>query len=140
LHNDWTYLQTGAEQIDHFVPGFDGALAGGYSRAMPFQYTEERDDRLMNSLIKTYAIEMKGDGGQPSGFFFLDKEGARAVSKEVVDTHMKFDKKADQKKFLDDHFKETWEHFDVNKDGIVEVERMPQFLRYLIGNALAIGL
>lgn len=70
----------------------------------------------------------------------MDKDGAYKVSKEVVDTHMKFDKKENQAKFLKDHFKETWEHFDVNKDGIVEVERMPQFLRYLIGNALAIGL
>jgi len=94
----------------------------------------------MNSLIKTYAIEMKDEKGAPSGFFFLDKDGAYKVSKEVVDTHMKFDVKATQKKFLDEHFKETWEHFDVNKDNLVEVERMPQFLRYLIGNSLAIGL
>ena len=37
-------------------------------------------------------------------------------------------------------FEDTWNHFDVNKDGLVEVERMPQFLRYLTGNALDISL
>ncbi len=30
--------------------------------------------------------------------------------------------------------------FDINHDGLVEVERMPQFLRYLLGNSLEIGL
>ena len=41
--------------------------------------------------------------------------------------------------YLKDHFDDTWNHFDVNKDSIVEVERMPQFLRYLTGS-LVIGL
>ena len=37
-------------------------------------------------------------------------------------------------------FEDTWNHFDVNHDGLVEVERMPQFMRMLLGNALAIDL
>jgi len=27
--------------------------------------------------------------------------------------------------FMAQHFASTWDHFDVNKDGIVEVGRMP---------------
>ena len=34
------------------------------------------------------------------------------------------------KKWLKDHFASTWEYFDVNKDGLIEVERIPQFLRW----------
>jgi len=36
-------------------------------------------------------------------------------------------------------FEEVWNHFDVNKDGLVEVERMPQMLRMMCG-ALDIDL
>jgi hypothetical protein len=139
LHNDWTYLQLENQKFDHFIPNFDGANsdAGPYERVIPSQYTEERDDRLMNSLIKTYALEMKDENGNPSGHMFLDKDAAQRVSNEVVGTHMKG---VDQAKYLAEHFPETWDHFDVNHDGLIEVERMPQFLRWLLGNSLTIGL
>jgi len=141
LHNDWTYLQLESEKFDHFVPNFDGASsdAGPYDRKIPSQYTEERDDRLMNSLIKTYALEMKDEKGNPSGHFFFNRDAARKVSDEVVHTHMKYND-AQTASYLKEKFPETWTHFDVNNDGLVEVERMPQFLRWLLGNSLAIGL
>ena len=127
-------------KFEHFIPNFDGAeTEGGYNRTVPERFMEERDDRLMNSLIKNYALEMKDDKGKPSGAFFLDKDGANKVSNEVVHTHFQYD---DDKTndYLKEHFDETWTHFDVNNDGLVEVERMPQFLRWLLGNSLAIGL
>merc|ERR1719263_136217 len=93
----------------------------------------------MNSLINTYAIEMKDKDGAATGHFFCDRDGALDVSKEVVNTHYSKDS-SKQSELLSDRFDETWNHFDVNHDGIVEVGRMPQFLRYLIGNSLAIGL
>ena len=126
--------------FDHFVPNFDGADANkGYYRETPEEFTEERDDRLMNSLINTYALEMKDDQGRPSGHFFFDKDAARAVSNEVVHTHFQYD---DDKTndYLAEKFDETWTHFDVNQDKLIEVERMPQFLRWLLGNSLTIGL
>jgi len=62
-----------------------------------------------------------------------------AASKEVVATHFKFDQ-AKTNSWLKEHFDNTWNHFDVNHDRLVEVERMPQFLRYMLGNSLEIGL
>jgi hypothetical protein len=50
---------------------------------------------------------------------FLNKEDAKAVSAEVLKNH-KRDTATDEP-----NFDSTWEHFDVNKDGLVEVERMP---------------
>ena len=128
------------QDFDHFVPSFEGADANkGYYREIPEEFEEERDDRLMNSLIKTYALEMKDNDGRPSGHFFFDKNSARYVSDEVVHTHFQYDdnQTAD---YLAEKFDETWNHFDVNKDNLVEVERMPQFLRWLLGNSLTIGL
>ena len=138
LHNDWTLAQL--DQIDSFSAGDDfAATKGGYARQMPTRFDDERDDRLMNSLISNYALEMKDGNGKPSGHFFFDRDAARAVSEEVVGTHFKWDP-TKTAKFLDEKFGGVYDHFDVNNDSIVEVERMPQFLRYLLGNSLEIGL
>ena len=75
-----------------------------------------------------------------TGALFCNKDDAFAVSTEVVRTHMK-KSEADAKKWLNDNtFADTWNHYDVNKDGLIEVERMPMFLRSVTGNALDIEL
>jgi hypothetical protein len=43
----------------------------------------------MRSLIRTYAIEGRGSNGKPDGKFYLDFNGVKAVSLEVVQTHLK---------------------------------------------------
>jgi len=88
----------------------------------------------MKSLIQNYALEVKSADGKPSGQFFLNKDSAKSASNEVVKTHGSNDES------LSNNFEDTWNHFDVNKDGLIEVGRMPQFFRYMLGNALAIGL
>tara|TARA_B110000285_G_C14897649_1_gene501638 strand:- start:123 stop:404 length:282 start_codon:yes stop_codon:yes gene_type:complete len=91
----------------------DGSTVG---REVPLQYTAERDDRLMNSLITKYAREVKNADGMSA--LFLNEADAKAVSEEVVNNH-----KADIAGTVD--FDATWNHFDINHDGLVEVERMP---------------
>ena len=106
------------------LPLTDGSIV---ERHVPHQFTAERDDRLMNSLITKYAREVKNSEGLSA--LFLNEEDAKAVSQEVLDNH-----KADIAGPVD--FDATWNHFDINHDGLVEVERMPQFLRYLTNGAL----
>jgi len=77
-----------------------------------------RDDRLMNSLISKYAREVKKDG-KLTGQMFLNKEDAQSVSNEVLKDHVKHT----ATDAVD--FEGTWKHFDINNDGLVEVERMP---------------
>jgi len=60
-----------------------------YDRVVPEQFTQEKDDRLMNSLISKYSVE-GNDAGTPTGDFYLDRKGARAVASEVVGTHFGF--------------------------------------------------
>lgn len=43
----------------------------------------------MNSLISKYSLE-GNDKGTPNGHFYLDKDAAKAVSNEVVETHFGF--------------------------------------------------
>ena len=110
----------------------DGAeTTGGYTREVPQRFSAERDDRLMNSIIKNYAREVKKDG-KLTGQYFCNKEDAQALSSEVIDNHRKHNSNLGEI----NSFEDTWNHFDVNHDGLVEVERMPQFLRMLLGNAL----
>ena len=77
-------LDTKYSEIPASMVGSDAI--GSYSRSTPHQYTQERDDRLMNSLINNYAREIVQDGKQ-TGQMFLNKEDAEKVSNEVLRTH-----------------------------------------------------
>ena len=126
------------------IPAYmDGAETnGGYKRVIPPQYTLERDDRLMNSLLTKYAREVTKDGALTGHF---NQDDAKNVSMEVVQTHFGYNSNEAEKYLNGDRdgsniFEDTWNHFDVNQDGLVEVERMPQFLRMVLGNALEVNL
>lgn len=95
-----------------------GANAG-YKRSVPSQFTEESDDRLMHSLISKYSLESKVDGA-PSGKFYLDEAGMRAVSKEVIGTHFGFHGQK-REKYLNEKFPGLWANADVNKQGWLDV-------------------
>ena len=122
---EWTYGEVPASA--------DGSPAsGGYERVIPGRFTAERDDRLMNSLIKNYAREIKVNGAL-TGQFFCNRDDAKAVFNEVIKTHKQFAAGSD--------FDGAFDHFDVNKDGLIEVDRMPQFLRFAMpAGALDIDL
>jgi hypothetical protein len=84
----------------------------------------------MRSMIMKYAAEEKTDDGAPSGNFFLNEASARAASSEVISSHMGL-KGGDLKEYLATYFPRTWAHFDVNKSGMIGVEIMPQFARFI---------
>ena len=106
---------------------------------MPKRFEEEGDDRLMNSLISSYAVEGNTDG-KGNGKFFLTKNALRNVSDEVVGTHLGYTGKK-KEKFINAKFNDLMENFDVNDDGFLTVDRVPQFLRMLLGeNEVAAGL
>ena len=141
--NDESLVQTSKGNEYSEIPAYMiGSESHGsfVTRDIPERFKEERDDRLMNSLIDNYAREVK-IGEQKTGHMYCNHDDAQAVSREVIESHFKWDEKKTNE-FLkqDDRFEDTWRHFDVNKDGLVEVERMPQFLRYVSGNALDIDL
>merc|ERR1711998_650019 len=109
---------------------------GGYDRVVPDRFTEERDDRLMHSIIKNYAREIKVKGAL-TGVMMLNLADATALSEEVKRTHKGMGYDAQVGMSAADAFN----HFDVNHDGLIEAERTPQFLRYMFPNgALDIDL
>ena len=58
----------------------------GYKRFMPNRFSEERDDRLMNSMVGEYAREVF-NGDKPTGHLFLNKADARNAANEVIRDH-----------------------------------------------------
>jgi len=78
----------------------------------------------MRSLINDFAVELKDKDGKPSGNFFLDQNGAKEACNEVLLNNQHYSA-GNASSFMNEHFAATWDHFDVNKDGIVEVGRMP---------------
>ena len=103
----------------------------GYHRVLPEMFSSgDSDDLFMRSMIKAYALEGKNKDGSPNGNFMMDEASTRLAASEVLDTHkgMHGDEK---KKYLDQFFPRTFAHFDVTKEGKLEVIKMPQFMRFL---------
>ena len=108
----------------------DGAdTAGGYKRVVPERFSEERDDLLMESIIEKYAREIKVQG-KLTGVMMLNLDDAKALAAEVLGSHKGLDGPA-KAEYLKTYFPRTWAHFDVNKAGMIGVESMPQFMRFL---------
>lgn len=91
-------------------------------------------------MINKYALEERTKitteddgtkvGGEPTGRFWMDETVTRRAAKEVLATHkgLSADEVAD---YMRTYFQRTWEHFDVNAGGLIEVIKMPQFMRML---------
>jgi len=81
-------------------------------------------------MIMKYAAEEKTEDGAPNGNFFLNEASARAAATEVLGSHKGL-KGGDLKEYVKTYFPRTWAHFDVNKSGMIGVEVMPQFVRFI---------
>ena len=115
----------------HWMDGFGGYHT--YKRDIPDRFETTADDTLMRSLYKNYATEGEKDG-LPNGHFWVTKEDAKRVSKEVVETHLGLHG-ADADGYLGSNFDALWSKYDVNEEGRVEIDRMPTFLRSMCGSA-----
>ena len=121
------------------TPGYKPSDQGTLNpnRIIPERFTGDNADKLMHSIISKYAVETKDPvTKKPTGHFFLDRAAAEAISREVIGTHLHLTG-AKASEYFDEHVPDTWQRFDVNKEGWVEAERMPQFLRIIVGNVEA---
>ena len=81
-------------------------------------------------MIEHYAMEEKTEDDLPSGKFWMNESITRAAAREVLETHKGLSG-AKLDKYMDTYFQKAWGHFDVNRTGLVEVIKMPQFMRFL---------
>ena len=99
----------------------------------------EFDDRFMHSMLTKWALEGKNKDGSPNGKFYMDQHGAYAVADEVLMNNMGMDA-ARRSEHIKTYFERSWNHFDVNREGKIEIGMMPQFMRFLGGTAYINGL
>ena len=138
LNGDVKFIQLeGAdeEEVDHsgefFHAGEHGQLgAKEYERVTPANFAADTDDIFMRSMVEQYALEQKTKEGFPSGKFWMNEATTRAAAAEVLQTHKGLSGDA-LSSYLDTYFAKAWGHFDVNRTGMVEVIKMPQFMRFL---------
>ena len=61
----------------------------------------------------------------------MDKKGCLQVAKELIGQYKKLTGPT-LEEYLTLNFYNLWDHFDVNKVGLVEIERMSQFYKMLL--------
>ena len=84
----------------------------------------------MYQIINNYALEQKTEKGEPSGVFKMDKANTMNAAKAVIKQVKKVDGK-ELDNYVNQYFPRTWEHFDVNKEGKLDVLDMPAFMKYV---------
>jgi len=87
----------------------------------------------MRSVISTYAVEGRGDNGNPNGKFFITKSDMNSLVDEVLTNNMGFTDAQKKKLYADERVPHLWEHFDMFGKGYLPVDEVPQFLRLLLG-------
>ena len=126
----------GVEETSAGFAGFDAKLSGfvgnnyadgdwkdAYTRELPKDFTSTYDmpvDTFTANVIKNYATEGVTAEGKPNHEFFILKDQARMIAKEVVTDHLQL-KGEELSKFMKLRFEETWNHYDVNKEGTMDV-------------------
>ena len=115
-----------------------------YERVPTTRFSGDHDDIFMRSMIMNYAQEAtqkytgEFSGGKevidfPSGNFWMGKAPMERAAKEVVGTH-KGISGADLDAYMTEYFQKTWDHFDVNGAGAIEVEKSGPFMRFLLSD------
>ena len=62
----------------------------------------------------------------------MDKKGATSVAKELLAEWKPELKGTKVEDYMNYNFDDTWDHFDVNKTGLVEIERMSSFYKMFL--------
>ena len=117
------------EPYPHWMDGFGGYHT--YVRDIPDRFEGSGDDTLMKSLYKNYATEGKANG-LPNGHFWVTREDAQRAATEVAANNLGLGAKANS--YVKSNFDELWGRYDVNEEGQIDIDRMPQFLRTFCGN------
>ena len=137
------------QRVEETGPGFAGFDAGlhgfignnhnggewkdAYDRNLPGNYDTSDDhpvDLFTRNVLANYATEGVTAEGLPNKEFFIVKDQAKLLAAEVVATHLglKGDKNKD---FLKERFEDTWNHYDVNKEGTMDAMWASPFMRAL---------
>ena len=63
--------------------------------------------------------------------YWIDQKGAQNVAKQMATEYKKLSGK-DLDDYMNAHFGETWDYYDVNRTGLIEIERMSSFYKQFL--------
>ena len=113
-----------------------------YERKLPSNLDDvdltEPVDTFLRKFIWNYAHEAV-TAGKSNGKFFVTKSQVKEVAAEVVETYLK-KKGAEKKAFLKKYFNKAWDHFDVNREGTMNVTWVSNLLKYICRPVVDINL
>ena len=106
---------------------------------MPEKYLGIGSDEFMAMLIEKYAVEGGKANKKPNGEFWMEWNGAERASRQVLQDylHITEEHAAD---IVCGNFKATWQYFDINNEGKLPLDRMPNFFRHIVGNEVHLNL
>ena len=109
----------------------DGFKTGDkdYDRKVPEKLG---NDEFMKEMITKYATEGGKESKKPNGQFWFDRANTEKASVQVVMDYLHVNKDMAET-LVCANFIPTWRYFDVNNDGHIDADRLPDFLRTLTG-------
>ena len=87
----------------------------------------------MKAIYTKFAMEKKDDKGHGTGVFKMDKAHTQQVARDVAIKNKNL-KGKDLDAFMTQYFDKTWDHFDVNQDGVLDTIDMTAFMKYLVSD------
>ena len=102
-----------------------------YVRNIPELYGEESPNKFMHIILTQFALEGKKEDGQPNQVFKMNQKETQRAGRMIVEKYKKIEDKKKLDEYMGQFFNRTWEHFDVNNDGMLDATDMPAFMKYL---------
>ena len=103
-----------------------------YNRVIPANFSADKDDLLMRSIISNYAIEGRlKDGSGPNGEFYLTRAAGEDVAAAIVEQHFGFTGEKNTN-FVKSRMDKLWPYYDVLSEGFLDVEKASPLLRDLV--------
>jgi hypothetical protein len=93
-------------------------------------YSENKDDRLMWSLIDRFSVEGRTND-KPNGHFYMLSKDMERVSREVIQTHFGWTGN-DREFYLRDNLPRLWGYYDLLNEGFLEVAKANVLLHHLV--------
>ena len=83
-------------------------------------HNKAEDEDFMQSVFSQYSMKGMDDMGNPADSDILTKDKAEEASMDII---MKWNDlpEANARKYLDGKFDSTWDKFDVNSQGYIDV-------------------
>ncbi len=78
-------------------------------------------------------MEKKDGKGHGSGVFKMDKAHTKSVARDVAIKQKKLSGK-ELDNFVEQYFTRTWDHFDVNNEGMLDTLDMTAFMKYFVSD------